>query len=44
MLLACRTAPYIAARTHPLPQRPGLLHVVEAILGKNVQDVFHVKF
>lgn len=32
MLRACRIAPSIVVRTHPLPQRPGLLSGADAVI------------
>ena len=32
LLRACRTAPYIAVRSHALSQQPGLLRVADAVI------------
>ena len=42
IMRACRIAPYIAVvnRTHPLPQRPGLLRVAEAVCVVHIKLIF----
>lgn len=44
MLPACRTAPGIAVRTRPVPQRPGLLRVVAAVILGVLHDIFYCCF
>lgn len=44
MLPAWRTAPGIAVRTRPVPQRTGLLRVVAAVILGVLHDIFTVVF